>query len=96
MMSNTCETYIRIANPNWIFGGTHLRPKLALAVEMELLHNAIISRLQHLDLRTTQMVARCEMGSSSTAECQRLDARRGRSGNDMCGEILDSSRLDAG
>jgi hypothetical protein len=63
---------------------------------MELLHDAIVGRLQHLDLRATQMVARREMCSRSAAERQHLDACVVRGGDDMCCEILDGSRLEAG
>jgi hypothetical protein len=88
------QTYTRIANPNWIFRRTHLRSEFALPVKMELLHDAIVGRLQHLHLRAAQMVARREMRSCSASECQHLDAGIVRGGNDMCGEILDGSRLE--
>jgi hypothetical protein len=96
LTSNTLQTYTRIANPNWIFHRSHLRPELALPVEMELLHDAIIGCLQHLDLRTTQMVARREMCSCSAAKRQHLDACIVCSGDDMCCEILNGSGLEAG
>ena len=46
-------TYTRITNPDRILRRSHLRPELALPVEMELLHDAVVGCLQHLDLGTT-------------------------------------------
>jgi hypothetical protein len=87
------QTYIRVANPNRIFCRTHLCPELALPVKMELLHDAIISCLQHFDLSAAQMVARRQMRSCSTAKRQRLDASVARRRDDVCREVFDSSGL---
>jgi hypothetical protein len=61
---------------------------------MELLHDAVVGCLQHLDLGATQMVAGREMRSCSATERQHLDAGVVRSGNDVRGEILDGSGLE--
>ena len=45
LTSTTVTTHPRIANPDRIFRRTHLRPELALPVEMELLHDAVVGRL---------------------------------------------------
>lgn len=92
----SCKTYIRVANPNRIFCRTHLCPELALPVKMELLHDAIISCLQHFDLGAAQMVARRQMRSGSTAKRQHLDASVVRGRDDVCREVFDGPRLRAG
>ena len=91
-----CKTYVRIANPNRIFRCTHLCPELALPVKMELLHDAIISCLQHFDLGAAQMVARRQVRSRSTAKRQHLDASVIRGRDDVCREVFDGPRLRAG
>jgi len=63
---------------------------------MELLHDAIISCLQHFDLGAAQMVARRQMRSGSTTKRQHLDASVVRGRDDMCGEVFDGPRLRAG
>ena len=90
------QTYAGIANPDRILGRTHLCPEFAFSVEVELLHDAVISRLQHLDLGATQVVARRQMRGCSTTECQHLDAGDACGRNDVCCEVLYSSRLEAG
>jgi hypothetical protein len=63
---------------------------------MELLHDAIISCLQHFDLGATQMMARRQMRSCSTTKRQRFDASVVRGRDDVCREVFDGSRLRAG